>query len=226
MDRSVQRTYKIRLRRCFVHRRRTKEKKAWFKVRHMINRYIRVARRIATFTIKHRDKKLSSKSVKCLGKLPSAIANQIIRKYKKDYKCYKASRVNLFVPSQHTSRNSSIDYKDGKLIIKVLKLQLKWKCPVNYHNICQAVINKRYVFVTLNVPAGQEDKRYRERPHLGVDVNMKPALLSTATVQGDHFNFIGHGIMQKRLTYRAIRSRYQRQGRLIRVRQMNDREHY
>jgi putative transposase len=225
MVKDVQRTFKILLKRNFVRRNTASEKKRWHATRRKIDKYLRVARKVANYAIENRKEKLTSKTVKFLGSLPSTISNQIIRKYKKDWKCYKASSVNLIVPSAHTQKVPAIVYDGKNLNIKPLKLVLKWKCPVEYNNICQVVINKKYAYVVLKIQLPEPLVDYRFRDYLGVDTNMKPSLLATSTAAGNCTSFIGPGMMQERIKYRAIRSRYQRQGRVKRVKQMGDREH-
>jgi putative transposase len=228
MANEVQRTYKIRLKRNFVRHNKASEKKRWYAVRRRIDKYLRVARKVATYAIENRKKKLKKltcKDVRFLGDLPTAISNQIIRKYQNDLKANAATNVNLIVPSCHTVKNPSIVHDDNKLHIKPLKLVLKWTCPVEYSNICQVVINKKYAYVTLQIQLPDPVVDYRFRSYLGTDTNMKPTLLVTSTADGRCQSFIGPRMIQKRIKYRAIRSRYQRQGRRKRIRQMGDREH-
>lgn len=92
-----------------------------YKVKHKkdYSKELAIAKKIADFAILNRDK-LSSKYVAHLG-LKSMIANQILRKYGRNYKAKNVRSVKLIVPSQGLRVNNNT------LTIIPLKLQLPFK---------------------------------------------------------------------------------------------------
>ena len=96
-------------------------------------------------------KKITSKTVKHLGKIPSSIANQTVKKYKNNFKCKTASNVNLIVPACSTVKYPSVTYDEISrvLTIKSLKLSLHWYCPIWFNKICQVELNNRYCYITV-----------------------------------------------------------------------------
>ena len=89
-----------------------------YKIKHNtdFSKELFVALKIANFAIRNRDK-LSSKNVAHLG-LKSAISNQILRKYGRNWKAKTAKSVKLTIPAQ------SIRLENNKLTIIPLKLEL------------------------------------------------------------------------------------------------------
>ena len=78
-------TYKINLQRQIG--RRNKQK--WYKVRRKLNKYLRVGKKVAQYAIDHKREKITSKTVRHIGKIPSIVACQIVKKYKNNPKCKK-----------------------------------------------------------------------------------------------------------------------------------------
>lgn len=218
-------TFKIRLKRNFVRRNKKSEKKRWYKFRRQINKYIKVARRIANYCIKPNVKftKLTSADVKRFGKLNSGIANQIIRKYKGNIKCKKISNVNLTIPACSTSSSPSIVYDKvkTKLTIKPLKLNLRWKCPIDFEKINQVELNNKFAFICATV-ADEKKKKYKEC--IGVDLNIRHNLATVGYKKKNKCTFLGKGYIYGRVKFKEIRRRYQKQGRLNRIKQMGSKE--
>lgn len=211
-------TYKIRVDRFF----KRKGKNIWYSQRKKINKYLRVARRVAKYSIKHRSEKLTSKDVKHLGKIPGAISNQIIRKYKNNKKCKKVTNVNLIVPGGSTRTYPHVVHNKGVLNIKPLKMNLKWVCPVKYQKINQVELNNKYCYVYVTVDE-KEKRKYKGK--IGVDLNIRHNLATVGNPVSKKVDFLGKGHIYQRAKYIAIRRRLQRQGRLVRVKQMGDKEY-
>jgi hypothetical protein len=224
-------TFKIKLKRQFLafhnlHLKKKEAKKKWFQTRRKINKYIRVAKRIAEYSIQKEFKTrklLTSKEVKFLGKIPSSIACQTVCKYQRDKKCKRISRVNLIQPACSTVKYPSVrqNQKTNLLEIVPLKLQLNWKCPVNFLKINQVQVNSEYVFVCVTVP--QKEKMEYKRC-LGVDLNVKHNLATIGSQEDNFFQFLGRNQIYRRTTYKEIRRRWQKQGKLAKVREMGDKE--
>ena len=212
-------TYKLDLRRTISK----KGKKHWYRARRRVNKYLRVSRRIAEYSIKNRSQKITSKSVKSLGIIPSTIANQIIRKYKNNFKCKTVSNVNLVVPACSTVKYPSVTYDELSqvLIIKPLKLTLNWFCPVWFNKICQVELNNQYCYITISV--GDHNKK-KWKNKIGVDLNVKHNLASVGNPKTREISYLGKDFIYKRVKYKAIRQRWQKQGRENKIKQMNNKE--
>jgi putative transposase len=211
-------TYKIRVDRFF----KRKGKRVWYEQRRKINKYLRVARKIARYSIEHRKEKLTSLTVKHLGRIPSVIATQTIRKYKNNKKCKKITNVNLIVPACSTSKWPSVVHNKGVLNIKPLKMSLKLTCPVKYQKINQVELNNKYCWVYVTVDE-KEKRKYKNK--VGVDLNIRHNLATVGNPDSKRVNFLGKGHIYQRAKYIAIRRRLQKQGRLARVKQMGDKEY-
>jgi len=211
-------TYKINLKRQIGR----KSKKTWYKVRRKINKYLRVAKRVAQYSIDHKKGRITSHTVKHLGKLPSCISNQIVRKYKNNPKCKKITNVNLIVPACSTTKYPSITHSKEVLTIKPLKLSLVWHCPMEYTKINQIEINNEFCYITISTD------NLLPRPFksmIGVDVNVKHNLAAVGNPETKEVHYLGKGHIYKRAKYLAIRARWQRQGRTNRVKLMGKKEH-
>lgn len=121
------------------------------KHQHSLSMLLNKAKQIADYAVENKKNKkvLTSKYVKHIG-LPSVIANQILRKYGRG-NIKQATNVNLIVPS-NTQKNklkdgtikqySSIDYVNGKVILKPLKLSFRWNPGRDFEKINQVEINE------------------------------------------------------------------------------------
>jgi len=216
-------TFKIKLKRNFIRRNKQAEKKRWLAFRRSINKYIKAAKNIANYSIRREfwGKQLTSKDVKHLGKLPSAIANQIIKKYKGNIKCKKISNVNLIVPACSTRPYPSIIYENNQLNIKPLKLKLKWTCPVEFEKINQVELNNEFAFVCVTLK-DKEKKKYKKC--VGVDLNIKHNLASVGYKKKNECDYLGKGYIYKRVKYKEMRRRFQKQDRLHKVKEMGSKE--
>ena len=212
-------TYRLDLQRTISK----KSKKQWYKVRRKLNKYLRVARKIANYSIQNRGEKITSKTVKHLGKIPSIIACQTVKKYKNNFKCKTASNVNLIVPACSTVKYPSVIYDEISrvLTIKPLKLSLYWYCPIWINKICQVELNNRYCYITVSVE-NHNKKEYKNK--IGVDLNIKHNLATVGNPKTKEVNFLGKDFIYRRAKYKAIRQRWQKQGRLNKIKQMNNKE--
>lgn len=123
------------------------------------------AQLVADYAVENKaDKKvLTSKFVKNLG-LPSAISNQILRKYSsKTIKC--AKNVNLIVPNQ------AIKYDFDKQLVTItpLKTSFRWFCGRDFKKINQIEITSTKYFVCVSFDDEPEKKLLTNV--LGIDLN-------------------------------------------------------
>jgi len=136
------------------------------------------AKKVADYAVKNKNnnKILTSKYVKQYG-LPSTISNQILRKYGKGT-IKEASNINLIVPNATTKIKSnnniveyhSIEYNDGFINIKPLKLHLRWNPGKKFKKINQIEISEsRYMIVATFDKINNNNNKYNDI--LGIDHN-------------------------------------------------------
>lgn len=132
------------------------------KIKHNLNfeTQLAAAEQVANFAINNRQA-LSSKNVKEFG-LKSAISNQILRKYGKNKKCKKITKVNLIVPNQ------SIKFKDSTIFIRCLDVEIDGSYLPSFEKINQIEIDKHYFYISITVKDGIE---FEPQSILGVDIN-------------------------------------------------------
>jgi len=118
------------------------------------------ARQVAEHALKHGQ--CSTAQVKHLG-LKSAIANQILRKYGRDKKIKKVSKVNLIVPGQAVKN----DPKNFTITIPCLALILSYQFS-GFTKINQVEISREYALVCVTV---QENNQIQPTSWVGVDLN-------------------------------------------------------
>ena len=109
------------------------------------------AREVANYALKNKQKKyISTKEVKHID-LPSAIKCQILRKYGRG-NIKKVTNVNLIVPNS-SKRNykmkdgtiktyTTIDYENGVVKLKPLKMSFRWNPGRDFEKINQVEISK------------------------------------------------------------------------------------
>ncbi len=218
-------TYKIKLYRSFVNHRTKTQLQSWWNTRRKINKYLRVAKRIAKWVIlpENKQKKITTKDTKHLGKINSDINNQIIRKYKGNKKIKHVSNVNLIVPGKYTQKYPNVRYNKDKGILRIvpLKLTLKWTCPISFTKINQVEINNEYVYICLNTTPS-EKKNYRNT--IGVDLNIKHNLATVGDPQTGQHKYLGKDYIYKRIKYREIRRRLQRQIKTYTLKRMGNKD--
>ena len=119
-----------------------------------LDHFFTAAKKVADYAVENKNniKLLSSKYVKEFG-LPSAISNQILRKYGRGT-IKEAHNVNLIIPNQTTKINSkiynSIIWENGIVTLKPLKLSFRWNPGRNFEKINQVEVdnNKFMISVT------------------------------------------------------------------------------
>lgn len=121
------------------------------KHRLFLNSLLESAKQIAKYAVinKTNRKLLASKYVKHFG-LPSAVSNQILRKYGRGT-IKEATNVNLIVPNQTTRQASkiynSITYENGIVTLKPLKISFRWNPGRKFEKINQVEIDNEKFMV-------------------------------------------------------------------------------
>jgi len=146
-----------------------------YHIKHRLNfsKELKAAKSIADYAVKNKYNKklLSSKFVKEFG-LPSAIGNQILRKYSNET-IKKATNVNLIVPNAITKIKEkeyhTIEHHNGIIKVKPLKLSFRWNPGKKYTKIHQLEIDNKKFMITVGFP----DQIIQEDCEgvLGIDLN-------------------------------------------------------
>jgi len=118
------------------------------------------ARQVALAAVEHGYS--SSAQVKCFG-LKSMLSNQILRKYGRNKKIKRVSRVNLVVPSQGVN----VDFDKCELRVPCLDVSLPYRFS-GFSKVNQIEFDKEYAFVAVTVP---EPSLLVPSEWLGVDLN-------------------------------------------------------
>lgn len=182
-----------------------------FKVKHGrdFSDHLERARKVAVFGIETGSR--SSKDVKHFG-LPSAIANQVLRKYKNAGKC---SHPILPVPGQ------SIKRREGGFVIPCLKLDLDF-CPHRkVGDIRQIEVGREYCYVTCKV---EEEKPHQTQKWIGVDLNTTGHCAVVANPQTGKVKKMGKAAAHIRRKAKAQRRRLQKLRKLRRLKAHKNKE--
>ena len=184
-----------------------------YKVKHNkdFSKELSTAKKIAIFAIQNRDK-LSSKNVAHLG-LKSAISNQILRKYGRNWKAKTVKSVKLTVPAQ------SIRLENNKLAIIPLKLELPFNKKVVKIN--QVEIDNVYAYITTTI---LENKPIKTKNHLGVDLNTTGHCAVVAIKETGKVFKLGKKAEHIHKKYKQIRKSLQKKGLYKAVKKIKNKE--
>ena len=184
-----------------------------YKVKHNtdFSKELSIALKIATFAIQNRNK-LSSKNVAHLG-LKSAISNQILRKYGRNWKAKNIKSIKLTIPAQ------SIRLENNKLTIVPLKLELPFDKKVIKIN--QVEIDNMYAYIATTV---LENKPIKTKNHLGVDLNTTGHCAVVAIKETGKVYKLGKKAEHIHKKYNYIRKLLQKKGLYKVVKKIKNRE--
>ena len=129
------------------------------KIKHNQNFDIELSKAKQIAVVAKKTKTRSSKDVKQIG-LPSAISNQILRKYSSNKKLKRINSVKLTIPSQ------GVKLEEKK--IKVSCLQLHLDFPKQSRKIHQIELDNNYAYVSYAV---KEEKEITCQSWIGIDLN-------------------------------------------------------
>ncbi len=134
-----------------------------YKIKHYrdLDQELIKARLIAQFALETKSR--SSKDVKDIG-LPSAISNQILKKYSNNKTIKRIRKVVLTVPGQGIKAD-----KDNHIItITCLKLKLAYFFANSFSKINQIELDHTYAYVTVFI---EERAQIEASSYVGVDLN-------------------------------------------------------
>lgn len=158
----------------------------------------------------------SSRGVKHFG-IPSAISNQILKKYGNQEKIKKVHSVNLIVPNQ----SIKVDKNCRTIQIVPLKLTLNYQFP-DFEKVNQIELDNQYAYISVTVPEEPEMILYENI--IGVDRNTTGHVVVSANLNTGQVRMMGKKAQHVRNKYRNIRKSLQRNGQYRKVKRMKNRE--
>jgi len=184
-----------------------------YKIKHLANlkKELILARKVAEYAIKNKGK-LSTKYVAHLG-LKSVIANQILRKYGRNWKAKNIKSVKLTIPGQ------GIKFAENMLSIPSLKLTLPFEKP--FIKINQIEIDDIYVYVSLTVT---EQPQYKQEKSIGVDLNATGHCAVIAVKETGKVYKLGKKAEHIHEKYKQIRKNLQKGGLYKAMKKIKNRE--
>jgi putative transposase len=184
-----------------------------YKVKHNkdFSKELSIAKKIANFAIQNRDK-LSTKYVAHLG-LKSVIANQILRKYGRNWKAKTIKSVNLIVPHQGIKCENNI--------IKISSLRLNIPFDKNFEKINQIELNNKYAFISITI---KENETIKTDKHIGVDLNTTGHCAVMAVKETGKVYKLGKKANHIHKKYKHIRKSLQKKGLYRVVKRIKNKE--
>ena len=172
------------------------------------------ARQIAEFAIEHRT--LSSKDVKHIG-LKSMIANQILRKYSRDRKAKKVTKVKLSMPAQ----GIRFSHEKREITVPCLNLAMNYFFRNDFGKINRIEIDREYAFISVTVP---EKTATEPKGYLGVDRNTTGHIAVIANPMNGKVVKLGMKAEHTHKKYKNMRKNLQKNGKYRKVKKTNNRE--
>jgi putative transposase len=169
---------------------------------------------VAKYAIKNRYK-LSSANISNIG-LPSAISNQILRKYGKNKKCKKINpnKIKLVAPSQ------SISITDNIIKIIPLKLSLTNNSKYQIAKINQIELDNTYAYDCFDYI---DQSLIQTDEYIGVDLNATGHCAVVATPSGKIVK-LGRQAPHIHKTYKHLRSKLQKNKQYKKLKQTKGKE--
>jgi len=182
--------------------------------------YLNKAKIVANYAVLNKMNKtlLSSKYVKHIG-LPSAISNQILRKYGRGT-IKEASNVNLIVPGQ----GIRYDKKTITVTLIPLKVSFRWDCGREFVKINQVEIDndKFMIAVTFN----NRDVNENEEDIISLDLNCGYGrhIINAVDHKRKHVINLGKNGPHIRHKYFKLRQKLQSEKKYEQIKKISDRE--
>ena len=186
-----------------------------FKIKHNrdFTKELYKAGRIAKFSLRTHSR--SSKNVKQFG-LPSAISNQILKKYGTNKKAKKLSSVKLTIPRQ------GIKLLENKIIkIPCLKLELHYNFNKEFIQIKQIELSNKYAFVSVEI---QDQPLQSVIHYLGVDRNTTGHCAVVGIPTTGKIYKLGKRAFHIHRKYKQIRKHLQEKDAKLKLKKISKRE--
>jgi putative transposase len=175
-------------------------------------RELGLAKKVAEFAIIER--KISSKDVKHIG-LKSMIANQILRKYAKNWNAKRVNSVKLAVPSQ------GIKVINNEIRMPCLNLVLPIHFDSSFEKINQIELDGTYAYISCSY---KEPLLYKPERTIGVDRNTKCHVLVASNIDTGKVLKLGKECNHVHQKYKHIRKSLQKKGKYSLVKRIKNRE--
>jgi len=184
-----------------------------YKVKHKQNfeKELGLARKVADFAVQNKDK-LSTKYVAHLG-LKSIIANQVLRKYGKNWKAKQVKSVMLTIPNQ------GINYANSVVKIPCLKFEMPF--TKLFEKINQIELDNTYAYISVTV---LEETQYTPETSIGVDLNTTGHCAVVAIKETGKVYKLGKKAEYIHKKYKHIRKSLQKKGLYKVVKKIKNRE--
>lgn len=172
------------------------------------------AKKVAVFTIQ--TKSNSSKDVRHLG-LKSAIANQILRKYRR-HGIKKISSVKLTIPGQ------SINFDRIAKIAKIPCVNLDLDCRYlpEFQNIRQMEIGNTYAHISVNI---HEPETKQHAKFIGIDCNTTGHAVIVAVPHTGKIHKLGKTAIHTHTKYKQIRRKLQKKQKFSLLKKIKNKEY-
>jgi putative transposase len=172
--------------------------------------------RVAEFAVEN-PKCRSSKQVSDIG-LPSAISNQILKKYGHQKTIKEVHSVNLIVPGQ----GIKFFEETNSIWVSCLKLHLENLIPTVFETINQIELDNEYAYVSVTVP--EKPEMIPPQQFIGVDRNTTGHIAVAANPDTGIVRKLGKMAIHIHTKYKNIRRKLQAEGKYRKVKRMGDRE--
>jgi len=177
------------------------------------------AQLIADYAVQHKKKpkELTSRLVKAIG-LPSAISNQILRKYGRGT-IKTARNVNLIIPGQGIKYNQI----QQTITLTPLKISFRWNCGRSFKKINQVEIDSKRFMVSVTF---DNSKAVTLDNILSLDLNcgFGRHVINAVDHQAKHVLNLGKQGPHLRHKYYKLRRQFQQNGEFSKVKEVGDRE--
>jgi putative transposase len=150
--------------------------------------------------------------------LPSAISNQILKKYGNQKTIKQVHSVNLIVPGQ----GIKFYEETNSIWISCLKLHLENTIPVEFEKINHAEIDKEFVHISVTVTEQPEMIPYENI--IGVDRNTTGHIAVSANLTTGQVRMMGKKAQHTHTKYRQLRTAMQNDGQYRKVARIKSRE--
>jgi len=188
-----------------------------YKLKHgqNFNAELEKAFRVAEFAVQN-PKCRSSKQVSDIG-LPSAISNQILKKYGNQKTIKEVHNVNLIVPGQ----GIKFFEETNSIWVSCLKLHMENLIPTTFETINQMELDNEYAYISVTVP---EKPEMIPQQFIGVDRNTTGHIAVAANPDTGFVRKLGKMAIHIHTKYKNLRRKLQSEGKYRKVKRMQDRE--
>src|ERR1035437_2536685 len=188
-----------------------------YKVPHNVDYSVQLkqAKQVANYAINNKDK-LSTKYIKNFG-LKSDISNCILRKYGKNKKIRKISKVKLAISSCKIKANQ----EKQEIYLPCLKTSFNYQFRNDFTKINQIEIDNNYYYISITIP---DELPIKVDGDIGIDRNTNGHCVVAACNKTGKVMKLGKKAKHIHTKYSKIRQRLQRLGKFKKLRTIKRRE--